>query len=229
MPQSVNRARSVRSYVVRAGRITSAQQRALRELWPRFGVDFGATALDLDRLFGRTARRTLEIGFGNGEHLLECAVAAPDTDFIGIEVHRPGVGHLLLGAAQAGIGNLRLLAHDAVEVLELQIPPLSLDALYLLFPDPWPKKRHHKRRIVTPQFAELAASRLKSGARIHLATDWEPYAAQMLEVLEACGALANCVPGGGFLDSGLARTATRFERRGQRLGHRVRELLYQRR
>jgi tRNA (guanine-N7-)-methyltransferase len=214
---------------MRAGRITGAQQRALRELWPRFGVDFGTDALDLDRLFGRTARRTLEIGFGNGEHLLECAVAAPEGDFIGIEVHRPGIGHLLLGAAQAGIGNLRVLAHDAVEVLELQIPPASLDALYLLFPDPWPKTRHHKRRIVTPRFAELAASRLKAGASLHLATDWEPYAAQMLEVLDASRTLANCMPGGGYLDTGVARTATRFERRGQRLGHRVRELLYQRR
>jgi tRNA (guanine-N7-)-methyltransferase len=214
---------------MRAGRITDAQQRALRELWPRYGVDFAPGALDLDRLFGRRAWRTLEIGFGNGEHLLECAAAAPERDFLGIEVHRPGVGHLLLGAAQAGLGNLRVLVHDAVEVLELQIPPASLDALQLLFPDPWPKKRHHKRRLVSPPFVALAASRLKPGARIHLATDWEPYALQMLEVLDACAALANCVPGGGFLDSGLARTATRFERRGERLGHRVRELLYERR
>jgi tRNA (guanine-N7-)-methyltransferase len=121
------------------------------------------------------------------------------------------------------------VAHDAVEVLERQIPPSSLDALHLLFPDPWPKKRHHKRRIVSPQFVDLVASRLKSGARIHLATDWEPYALQMLDVLDACSAVANCAPGGGFLDSGLARTATRFECRGERLGHRVRELLYQRR
>jgi tRNA (guanine-N7-)-methyltransferase len=229
MPQSIDRARSVRSYVMRPGRITGAQQRALRDLWPRFGVDFGAEVLDLDQLFGRSAPRTLEIGFGNGEHLLECASAAPDSDFIGIEVHRPGVGHLLLGAAQAGIRNLRVLAHDAVEVLELQIPPSSLDALHLLFPDPWPKKRHHKRRIVTARFAQLVASRLKSGARIHLATDWEPYALQMLDVLDACGALANCVPAGGFLDYSMARTATRFERRGERLGHRVRELLYEHR
>ncbi|HXN10511.1 MAG TPA: tRNA (guanosine(46)-N7)-methyltransferase TrmB, partial [Steroidobacteraceae bacterium] len=195
MPQSVDHARSVRSYVMRAGRITDAQQRALRELWPRFGVDFAPAALDLDRLFGRRAHRTLEIGFGNGEHLLECARAAPERDFLGVEVHRPGVGHLLLGATQAGISNLRVLAHDAVEVLELQIPPASLDALQLLFPDPWPKKRHHKRRLVSPQFADLVASRLRSGAHIHLATDWEPYAMQMLAVLDACGALANCVPG----------------------------------
>jgi tRNA (guanine-N7-)-methyltransferase len=229
MPQSVDRARSIRSYVMRAGRITDAQQRALQELWPRFGVDFGTAALDLDQLFGRSARRTLEIGFGNGEHLLECAAAEPEGDFLGVEVHRPGVGHLLLSAAKAGIGNLRVLAHDAVEVLELQIPPASLDALQLLFPDPWPKKRHHKRRIVGPAFVELAAARLKPGARIHLATDWEPYALQMLEVLDACSTLANCMPGGGFMDAGVNRSATRFERRGVRLGHRVRELLYERR
>jgi tRNA (guanine-N7-)-methyltransferase len=229
MPQSADRARSVRSYVLRAGRITDAQQRALQELWPRYGVDFGAQPLDFDQLFGRAARRTVEIGFGNGEHLLECAAAEPGGDFIGIEVHRPGVGHLLLGASRAGIGNLRVLVHDAVEVLEAQISPSSLDALYLLFPDPWPKKRHHKRRIVNAPFVALAASRLRPGARIHLATDWEPYALQMLEVLDACPALMNCVPGGGFLDAGPARTATRFERRGERLGHRVRELLYQRR
>lgn len=228
MPQSVDRARSVRSYVTRAGRITEAQQRALLELWPRFGVEFAAGALDLDRLFGRRAHRTLEIGFGNGEHLLECAQAAPECDFLGVEVHRPGIGHLLLGAAQAGISNLRVCNHDAVEVLELQIPPASLDALQLLFPDPWPKKRHHKRRLVSPPFVDLSVSRLKSGGRIHLATDWEPYAMQMLAVLDACGALANCVPGGGFLDAAPVRTATRFERRGERLGHRVRELLYQR-
>ena len=229
MPQSADHARSVRSYVMRAGRITDAQQRALRELWPRYGVDFGPGVLDLDGLFGLRAHRTLEIGFGNGEHLLECARAAPDRDFLGIEVHRPGVGHLLLGAAQAGISNLRVLAHDAVEVLEQQIPPASLDTLQLLFPDPWPKTRHHKRRLVSPQFVELVASRLRPGARMHLATDWEPYAVHMQCVLDACEALANCAPGGGFLDSGPARTATRFERRGERLGHRVRELLYQRR
>jgi tRNA (guanine-N7-)-methyltransferase len=227
--RAVVRARSVRSYVTRAGRITAAQQRALEELWPRFGVDFGPATLDLDRLFGRSAPRTLEIGFGNGEHLLERAAAEPQGDFLGIEVHRPGVGHLLLGAARASIGNLRVLAHDAVEVLEVQIPPSSLDALQLLFPDPWPKKRHQKRRIVSPSFVALAVSRLKTGARLHLATDWEPYALQMREVLDCCNALGNCAPGGGFLESGLARTATRFERRGERLGHRVHELLYERR
>ncbi len=214
---------------MRAGRITEAQQRALEELWPRFGIDFVPATLDLNGLFGRSARRTLEIGFGNGEHLLECAMAEPQGDFLGIEVHRPGVGHLLLGAARAGVSNLRVLAHDAVEVLELQIPPSSLDALQLLFPDPWPKKRHQKRRLVSPSFVALAASRLTPGARLHLATDWEPYALQMREVLDSCDALGNCAPGGGFLDAGLERTATRFERRGQRLGHRVRELLYERR
>jgi tRNA (guanine-N7-)-methyltransferase len=228
MQQPPDRARSVRSYVMRAGRITDAQQRALADLWPRYGVDFTAAALDLNRLFGRSAPRTLEIGFGNGDHLLERALGSPERDFLGIEVHRPGVGHLLLAADKAGIGNLRVIAHDAVEVLQCQIAPDSLDELQLLFPDPWPKSRHHKRRIVQPAFAALAASRLTHGGRLHLATDWEPYAQHMLDVLGACEALHNCAEHGGYMEQVKARTATRFERRGERLGHQVRELLFAR-
>lgn len=226
--QASPRARAVRSYVIRAGRITAAQQRALTQLWPRFGVAFESRALDLERLFGRAAARTLEIGFGNGEQLLERARSQPERDFLGIEVHTPGVGHLLLEAAKAGVGNLRLIAHDAVEVLQRQIPPASLDEVQLLFPDPWPKKRHHKRRIVQPDFVALVASRLGVGGRFHLATDWEPYAEEMLAVLRACDALANDAAGGGFIDAVTARSSTRFERRGERLGHRVRELLFRR-
>jgi len=223
-----DRARSVRSYVMRAGRITDAQQRALADLWPRYGVDFTAAALDLNRLFGRSAPRTLEIGFGNGEHLLERALGSPERDFLGIEVHRPGIGHLLLAAGKAGIGNLRVIAHDAVEVLQCQIAPGSLDELQLLFPDPWPKSRHHKRRIVQPAFAALAASRLTHGGRLHLATDWEPYAQQMLDVLAACKALHKCAEHGTYMEHVKVRTATRFELRGERLGHQVRELLFAR-
>jgi tRNA (guanine-N7-)-methyltransferase len=219
-------ARSVRSYVMRAGRITDAQERALTGLWPRYGVQFTAAALDLNALFGREAPRTLEIGFGNGEHLLERARAAPERDFLGVEVHRPGIGHLLLAASKAGIGNLRVLAHDAVEVLQQQIAPASLDEVQLLFPDPWPKTRHHKRRIIQPAFASLVASRLAAHGRLHLATDWEPYATEMLAVLGACEALRNGAERGGFSDSVMLRSATRFERRGERLGHRVRELLF---
>jgi tRNA (guanine-N7-)-methyltransferase len=222
--------RAIRSYVIRAGRITSAQQRALDEHWSRYGVGFEPCALDLPRLFGRVAPLVLEIGFGNGEHLLERSLAQPDKDFLGVEVHRPGIGHLLLAAAKAGVTNLRVIAHDAVEVLQQQLSPGSLDEVQLLFPDPWPKKRHHKRRIVQPEFVALVASRLGAGGRLHLATDWEPYAEDMLQVLSGCSLLANCAEGGGFvaLDALEARRATRFQRRGERLGHRVRELLFRR-
>ena len=145
-----------------------------------------------------------------------------------MEVHRPGVGHLLLAAGKAGITNLRVIAHDAVDVLQHQIPQTSLDEVQLLFPDPWPKARHHKRRLVQPVFAALVASRLTAGGRWHLATDWEPYAESMLLVLNACDALRNCAADGGFIDQVMLRAATRFERRGQRLGHQVRELLFSR-
>jgi len=213
---------------MRAGRITAAQQRALELYWPRFGVEFAQLPLDLDALFGRAAPRTLEIGFGNGEHLLERALAAPERDFLGIEVHPPGIGHLLLQASKADASNLRVIAHDAVEVLQCQIAPDSVDELQLLFPDPWPKARHHKRRIVQPAFASLVASRLKGGGRFHLATDWEPYAQDMLSVLQGCAALSNCMAHGGFSERVMERSATRFERRGERLGHTVRELLFTR-
>jgi tRNA (guanine-N7-)-methyltransferase len=228
MPDPPDRSRAIRSYVRRAGRITLAQERALLELWPRYGLEFQPAWLDLDRIFDRAAARTLEIGFGNGEHLLERARSSPERDFLGVEVHRPGIGHLLLGAAGAGARNLRVIAHDAVEVMQQQIAPASLDELQLLFPDPWPKERHHKRRIVQPSFATLVASRLKPGGLWHLATDWEPYAQHMLEVLRACESLRNCAADGGFIDSVQARSATRFERRGVQLGHRVRELLFAR-
>jgi tRNA (guanine-N7-)-methyltransferase len=223
-------ARAIRSYVIRAGRITPAQQRALDEHWARYGVEFAPGVLDLAQLFGRVARCTLEIGFGNGEHLLERARCQPAQDFLGIEVHRPGIGHLLLAAAAAGIANLRVIAHDAVEVLQQQIAPASLDEVQLLFPDPWPKKRHHKRRIVQHEFVALVASRLRAGGRLHMATDWEPYAEEMLLVLNGCTLLANCAVGGGFIaaEAAGARRATRFERRAERLGHRVRELLFRR-
>ena len=211
--------RSIRSYVVRAGRITAAQQRALDELWARYGIDYLPEPLQLERLFGRRAPCTLEIGFGNGQNLAERAAREPAADFIGVEVHPPGVGQLLLAAARAGCDNLRVIAHDAVEVLERQIPCGSLDEVQILFPDPWPKKRHHKRRLLQSAFIELAASRLRPGGRLHIATDWEPYAEQIEAELGACRALTTaCAP--------VARSATRFERRGERLGHRIREFLF---
>jgi tRNA (guanine-N7-)-methyltransferase len=218
----------VRSYVLRGGRITGAQRRALAELLPRLGIPYSPAPLDLDAAFGRRAPRVLEVGFGNGDTLVALAAASPEADFIGVEVHPPGVGHCLLAAEGAGLSNLRVVRHDAVEVLEHMIPAGSLDELLLYFPDPWPKKRHHKRRIVQPAFAALVASRLKPGGLFKLATDWEPYAAWMLEVLNASSGLENAAPDGGCVDR-PGRTATRFERRGRRLGHEVFDIEYRRR
>jgi tRNA (guanine-N7-)-methyltransferase len=210
----------IRSYVLRAGRMTAAQKRALETLMPRYGIPFSPAPLDLDGVFGRRAPRVLEIGFGSGDTLVELAAASPGTDFIGVEVHPPGVGHCLLAIESRGLANVRVIAHDAVEVLAGQVPGSSLDEVLLYFPDPWPKKRHHKRRIVQPAFAALVASRLKPGGRFRLATDWEPYAAWMLEVLDASPDLRNAAPGGGCVDR-PDRGATRFENRGRRLGHAV--------
>jgi tRNA (guanine-N7-)-methyltransferase len=213
--------------VLRAGRMTGAQKRALEELLPRHGIPYAPTPLALDHVYGRTAPRVLEIGFGNGDTLVELASASPGTDFIGVEVHPPGVGHCLLAIESRGLANVRVIAHDAVEVLATQVPELSLDEVMLYFPDPWPKKRHHKRRIVQPAFASLVASRLKHGGRFRLATDWEPYAAWMLEVLNACPGLVNAAPDGGCIQR-RDRGATRFELRGRRLGHAVFDLEFRR-
>jgi len=221
--------RAIRSFVTRAGRITEAQQRALTELWPRYGIEYAPQPLDLPGLFGRQAPCTLEIGFGNGDNLLALARAHPQRDYLGVEVHRAGIGRLLLGLDLAGLGNARLLCHDAVEVLERQLPPASLDEILILFPDPWPKKRHHKRRLIQPVFADLVASRLRARGVLRLATDWEPYALQMHEVLEACPMLANLAAGGGYVPRPAERAPTRFERRGARLGHGVWDLAYARR
>jgi tRNA (guanine-N7-)-methyltransferase len=218
----------IRSYVIRAGRITAAQQRALRELWPRFGVDFAAQPLELPAVFGRTAPLTIEIGFGNGAQLVERAVAEAQHDFLGIEVHPPGVGALLLAASEHGLTNLRIIRHDAVEVLQSMIAAAAVDEIQILFPDPWHKKRHHKRRLIQPPFVELLASRLKPGGLLQLATDWEPYAEHMLSVLADCKLLENTKPTGGYAANPRVRASTRFERRGARLGHITRELLWQR-
>ncbi len=215
--------RSIRSYVLRAGRITEAQKRALAELLPRFGIPFAPAPVDLDAVFGRRAPRVLEIGFGSGDTLVELAAQRPEADFVGAEVHPPGIGHCLLEIEARGVANVRIVAHDAVEVLERMIAPGALDEVLLYFPDPWPKKRHHKRRIVQPAFAALVADRLKPGGFFRLATDWEPYAARMLEVLNASPAFANAAADGGCIER-PERGATRFERRGRRLGHRVFDL-----
>lgn len=219
----------IRSYVLRGGRITRAQRRALEELLPRWGLPFAPGLLDLHAIFGRHAPRVVEIGFGDGTILVELAQLRPDTDFLGIEVHPPGIGHCLLAIEAAGLTNVRLIAHDAVEVLAGQIAPGALDEVLLYFPDPWPKKRHHKRRIVQPAFASLVADRLKPGGVFRLATDWEPYAVQMLEVLNAEPRLVNAAADGRWIEHPTGRGPTRFETRGRRLGHGVFDLEYRRR
>lgn len=229
--------RRIRSYVLRAGRITAAQQRALEELWPKYGLEVPAAdvrwhtpaALDLYRVFGRHAARSLEIGFGNGDNLLGLARAHPQRDFIGVEVHRAGVGHLLLEAAAADLHNLRVVCHDAVEILQHLIAPAALDEILILFPDPWHKKRHHKRRLIQAEFVELLASRLADGGHLQLATDWQPYAEQMLEVVGANPQFVNLAGESGFMPRPEWRALTRFERRGQRLGHGVWDLSFERR
>jgi len=229
---SADNPRRIRSFVVRAGRMTEAQRLALEQLWPRYGLDApaaGEPPLDLARCFGRNAPCTLEIGFGNGETLAALAAGHPERDYIGIEVHRPGAGHLLRLAAQQELGNLRVICADAVEVLERALPPASLDEVLILFADPWHKKRHHKRRLIQPAFVTLLASRMRAGGHLHLATDWEPYAQQMLEVLDASADFVNTAAGGGFAPRPAWRTPTRFERRGERLGHGVWDLDYRRR
>src|SRR5688572_12150085 len=212
-----DRHRPIRSFVVRAGRQTVGQTRALEESWPRMGIEYGPLPLDLDTVFGRRAPRTLEVGFGNGEHLASLARAHPERDYLGVEVHPPGVGHLLMLASDAGLTNVRVSKHDAVEVLREQIPAGSLDEVLVLFPDPWHKKRHHKRRLIQPPFVELVASRLRPGGVFRLATDWEHYALQMLEVLGASAAFRNLSATGDWMPRPEERSPTRFEKRGARL------------
>ncbi len=225
-PAHARRAHTVRSFVTRAGRVTAGQERALAKLWPRFGVEFAAQPVNLDELFGRAARRVMEIGFGNGEHLSALARAHPECDYLGVEVHRPGVGHLLLALEAHALSNVRIVCHDVVEVLEQQITARALDEVIILFPDPWPKKRHHKRRLIQPPFVALLCERLKAGGVLRVTTDWQPYAEQMLEVLDAEPRLANVALSERFMPRPAERLRTRFERRGERLGHGVWDLAY---
>lgn len=215
--------RPVRSFVRREGRMTAAQTNALQALWPRYGLDWSPALLDFDAVFGRRAPRIMEIGFGNGDALLAAAAARPDQDFIGVEVHRPGAGSLMRRAAQSDIDNLRVSTHDAIEVLQQQVPDGALAAVLLFFPDPWPKKRHHKRRIVQPAFTELVAAKLEDGGMLHMATDWVPYAEWMSEVLAASPSFE-----GGVTERPATRAHTRFEGRGERLGHTVTDLVFTR-
>ena len=222
--------RPIRSFVTRAGRITAAQQRALAELAPKYAVGVEAQGpLDLARLFARAAPCTLEIGFGNGENLVALAHAHPERNYLGVEVHRPGVGRLLLAVEERQLANVRVICQDAVEVLERRIAAGSLAEILILFPDPWPKKRHHKRRLVQAPFVALLERTLAPGGVLRLATDWQPYALEMLAALGAAPGLANLAAGGGFVPRPAERMPTRFERRGVRLGHEVWDLAFSRR
>jgi len=219
--------RRIRSFVRREGRLTPGQQHALDTLWPRYGLDFGS-APDFSHPSGKPAPVILEIGFGNGDSLAQMAAADPDGLYIGIEVHRPGVGRLLKTLDEQGIGNVRVYCHDAVEVLEQKIPDARLDRVQLFFPDPWHKTKHHKRRIVQPDFVSLVARKLRPGGRFHMATDWRPYATHMLAVMRTSPLFGNTSPCGDFVERPDYRPATKFEQRGQRLGHGVYDLIFER-
>ena len=216
--------RSIRSFVTRAGRMGPGQERALAELGPRFLLPYADTPFDFEANFGRVAPRVLEIGFGMGDATAQIAQAQPGLDFIGVEVHTPGVGALLKRIGELELTNLRLIQHDAVEVLAQMIAPASLAGVHVFFPDPWHKKRHHKRRLIQPDFVRLLCEHIAPGGYLHCATDWQPYAEQMLEVLGAEPALRNTAP--GFAPRPDHRPLTKFENRGLRLGHGVWDLVF---
>jgi tRNA (guanine-N7-)-methyltransferase len=220
------RRRGIRSFVLRAGRMGTGQVRALEALGPLYVIPYAPAPLDLDAVFGRTAPRVLEIGFGMGAATAAIALAHADTEYLGVEVHTPGVGALLKRIGELNLTNLRIIQHDAVEVLEHMLPDASLDGVHIFFPDPWHKKRHHKRRLIQPAFVALLAQKLKPGGYLHLATDWADYARQMLDVLGADPHLVNTTE--GFAPRPAYRPLTKFEQRGVRLGHGVWDLIFKR-
>ncbi|MBK8183907.1 MAG: tRNA (guanosine(46)-N7)-methyltransferase TrmB [Candidatus Competibacteraceae bacterium] len=216
----------IRSFIRRESRITAGQQRALNQLWERFGVDIDFFEFDPDQLFGRRAPLILEIGFGDGESLISMCATNPDMDFLGIEIYRPGVGHLLLRAAEMALSNLRIICLDAVEVLERYLPDECLNGVQLFFPDPWPKLRHRKRRLIQPAFVSLVVRKIKAGGQLHIATDCENYAHAILAILKATAELENTTANNEFSQYPPYRPLTKFEQRGKHLGHSVWELLF---
>ena len=220
--------RSIRSFVRREGRITPAQQRALKDLWPRYGAETGDVPLDYVVIFGRRAPVILEIGFGNGDALVAEAAAHPEYNYIGIEVHRPGIGNLLRKLDSSKLKNVRVMLADAKEVLAAQIPEASLSGVHLFFPDPWPKKRHHKRRLVQPDFAALVMRKLVPGGYIHFATDWKDYAEHMVSVLSRTPGLVEVSGLDEFKAMMASRGQTRYEQRGRKLGNQIWDLVFQR-
>jgi len=219
--------RPIRSFVLRQGRMSPAQQRSLETLLPRFGLPYAPAPIDFARVFGRAAPRILEIGCGMGETTARIAQAMPGVDFVGIEVHAPGVGSLLKQIEESALSNLRLIQHDAVEVVATMIPPSSLAGVHVFFPDPWPKKRHHKRRLLQRTFVHELALRLAPGGYLHVATDWEDYAQQILDTLTAEPLLENVAA--GFAPRPAYRPLTKFEARGLKLGHGVWDVIFLRR
>ncbi len=217
----------IRSFVRRQGRISLAQERYYAETLPRFSIPYAPQALDLAAAFGRNAPHILEIGFGMGETTAAIAAAHPENDYLGVEVHTPGVGALCKQLAERPLHNVRIIQHDAVEVVRDMLPEGSLDGIHIFFPDPWPKKRHHKRRLIQPPFVALLASRLKAGAYFHCATDWEEYGQQMLDVLSAEPSLMNTAA--GFAPRPDYRPLTKFENRGLKLGHGVWDVIFRKR
>lgn len=218
----------MRSFMRREGRLTEGQRRALETLWPKFGIESQQQLLDLDVLYGRSAPLIFEIGFGMGESLAAMAARHPENDYLGVEVYRPGVGSLLRQVGEHESTNVRVISEDAVIVLEKMIPDASLDRLQLFFPDPWHKKRHHKRRIVQPKFVALVRRKLKVGGVFHMATDWEDYARHMMAVMSDAPGYENCLAQGAFASRPEYRPLTKFEQRGHRLGHGVWDLLFKR-
>ncbi len=218
--------RPIRSFVLRQGRVSNAQRRAHETLLPQYGIPFADDLLDLDQVFGRSAPKFLEIGFGMGETTAAIAQAHPQIDYLAIDVHTPGVGSLLKLIEESGLTNLRIIQHDAVEVLQRMLPPECLDGAHIFFPDPWPKARHHKRRLIQPQFIALLSERLKHGGYVHVATDWEEYAQQILQVLSDEPQLANTAA--DYAPCPAYRPSTKFEQRGLKLGHGVWDLVFRR-
>lgn len=218
--------RPIRSFVLRQGRVSNAQRRAHETLLPLYGVPFADELLDLDKVFGRSAPRFLEIGFGMGETTAVIAQAHPQNDYLAIDVHTPGVGSLLKQIEESGLSNLRIIQHDAVEVLQRMLPSECLDGVHIFFPDPWPKARHHKRRLIQPQFVALLSERLKHGGYVHVATDWEEYAQQILQVLGNEPQLTNTAA--DYAPCPAYRPSTKFEQRGLKLGHGVWDLVFRR-
>lgn len=227
--RTVSGNRTVRSFARRQGRMTRGQREALQNYWSEYGIGFSQSPLDLDACFGRFGRpRILEIGFGMGDALIAAAQADPEKDFLGIEVYQAGVGRVLAQAHRLGLNNLRVSQMDAVEFLQTQVAPGCFDEIRLFFPDPWPKKRHHKRRIVQPDFVILIVNALREGGYFHVATDWAPYADHILDVLDAAPGLVNVSPERGFIPRPSGRSETKFERRGRGLGHQVFDILFRR-